>query len=123
VLSSGFGDVGSPVNPLFPLYFGHRDRVVRLGREFAIAVANFADADHLRIEEIGPASATRRPSRLRAGAEIVTMPLVSSEGVCRRMLKVQFSYFSGSHRLAADHRVRAPAGPRNWPVCSCSRAT
>jgi len=96
VLSSGFGDVGSPVNPLFPLYFEHRDRVVRLGREFAIAVANFADADHLRIEEIGPASATRRPSRLRAGAEVVTMPLVSSEGVVPQMLKVQFSYFSGA---------------------------
>lgn len=96
VLSAGFGDVGSPVNPLFPLYFEHRDRVVRLGREFAIAVANFDDADHLRIEEIGPASATRRPSRLRAGAEIVTMPLVSSEGIVPQMLKVQFSYFAGA---------------------------
>lgn len=96
VLASGFGDVGSPVNPLFPVYFEHRDRVVRLGREFAVAVANFENADHLRIEEIGPASATRRPSRLRAGAEIVTMPLLSSEGVVPQMLKVQFSYFSGA---------------------------
>jgi hypothetical protein len=96
VLAAGFGDVGSPVSPLFPLYFEHRDRVVRLGREFATAVANFSDADHLRIEQIEPASATRRPSRLRAGAEIVTMPLVASEGVVPQLLKVQFSYFSGA---------------------------
>ena len=96
VLNAGFGDIGSPVNPLFPLYFEHRDRVVRLGREFAIAVANFSDSDHLRIEEIGPASATRRPSRLRAGAEIVTMPLIAGEGVVPQLLKVQFSYFSGA---------------------------
>jgi hypothetical protein len=96
VLGAGFGDIGSPVNPGFPLYFEHRERVVRLGREFAIVVANFSDADHLRIEEIGPASATRRPSRLRAGTEIVTMPLAPSEGVVPQLLKVQFSYFSGA---------------------------
>ena len=96
VLAAGFGDIGSPVNPLFPLYFEHRERVVRLGRDFAIAVANFSDAGHLRIEEIGPASATRRPSRLRADSEIVTMPLAPSEGVTPQLLKVQFSYFSGA---------------------------
>lgn len=96
VLNAGFGDIGSPVNPVFPLYFEHRERVVRLGREFAVVVANFSDADHLRIEEIGPASATRRPSRLRAGAEIVTMPLAASEGVTPQFVKVQFSYFSGA---------------------------
>jgi len=96
VVNAGFGDIGSPVNPLFPLYFGNRDRVVRLGREFAIAVANFTDANHLRIEEIGPASATRRPSRLRAGNEVVTMPLIPGEGVVPQLLRVQFSYFSGA---------------------------
>ena len=96
VLAAGFGDIGSPVNPLFPLYFEHRERVVRLGRDFAIAVANFSDAGHLRIEEIGPASATRRPSRLRADSEVVTMPLAPSEGLTPQLLKVQFSYFSGA---------------------------
>jgi hypothetical protein len=95
VLAAGFGDLGPPALPLFPLYFEHRDRVVRLGREFAVVVANFSDSDHLRIEEVGPASATRRPSRLRAGAEIVTMPLAPSEGVAAQHLKVQFSYFTG----------------------------
>ena len=95
VLSAGFGDLGPPALPLFPLYFEYRDRVVRIGRELALVVANFADSNHLRIEEIGPASATRRPSRLRAGAEIVTMPLAASEGVAAQMLRVQFSYFAG----------------------------
>jgi hypothetical protein len=96
VLAAGFGDIGSPVMPGFPLYFEHRDRVVRLGREYSIVVASFTDSDHLRIEEIGPASATRRPSRLRAGIENVTMPLGPTEGVMPQMVKVQFSYFAGA---------------------------
>ena len=96
VLSAGFGDIGSPVMPGFPLYFEQRDRVVRLGREYSIVVASFTDSDHLRIEEIGPASATRRPSRLRAGIENVTMPLGPTEGVMPQMVKVQFSYFVGA---------------------------
>jgi hypothetical protein len=95
VLTAGFGDIGSPSLPLFPLYFEQRDRVVRLGRELSLVVANFSDSDHLRIQEIGPASATRRPSRLRTGAEIVTMPLAANEGIAAQMLKVQFSYFTG----------------------------
>lgn len=95
VLTTGFGDIGPPTLPLFPLYFERRDRVVRLGRELAMVVANFADSGHLRIEEIGPAGATRRPSRLRTDAELVTMPLAPNEGVVPQMLKVQFSYFTG----------------------------
>jgi hypothetical protein len=95
VLTAGFGDIGSPASPIFPLYFEHRDRLVRLGREFAIAVANFADADHLRIEGIGPTSATRRPSRLRTGAEVVTLALAPTEGVTPQLLNVQFSYHAG----------------------------
>jgi len=95
VLTAGFGDIGSPSLPLFPLYFEQRDRVVRLGRELSLVVANFSDSDHLRIHEIGPVSATRRPSRLRSGAEIVTMPLSANESIAAQMLKVQFSYFTG----------------------------
>jgi hypothetical protein len=95
VLTTGFGDIGSPASPIFPLYFEHRDRLVRLGREFAVVVANFSDADHLRIEEIGPIGATRRPSRLRTGAEVVTLALGPTEGVTPQLLKVQFSYFTG----------------------------
>jgi hypothetical protein len=95
VLTTGFGDIGSPASPIFPLYFEHRDRMVRLGREFAVAVATFADADHLRIEAIGPTTATRRPSRLRTGAEVVTLALAPTEGVTPQLLNVQFSYHSG----------------------------
>ncbi len=96
VLNVGFGDIGSPVMSGFPLYFEQRDHVVRLGREYSIVVASFSDSDHLRIEEIGPSSATRRPSRLRAGIENVTMPLGPTEGVMPQMVKVQFSYFAGA---------------------------
>ena len=95
VLATGFGDVGSLVLPLYPLYFEHRDRVVRLAREFSLVVASFADADHLRIESVEPPSATRRPSRVRAGAEIVSMTLQPTEGIAPQLVKVQFSYFSG----------------------------
>ncbi len=95
VLATGFGDIGPPALPLFPLYFERRDRVVRVGRELALAVATFTDSGHLRIEEIGPASATRRPSRLRTDAEVVTMPLAPNEGIAAQLLKVQFSYFTG----------------------------
>jgi len=96
VLAAGFGDIGSPVMPGFPLYFEQRDRLIRLGREYSIVVASFTDSDHLRIEEIGPSSATRRPSRLRAGIENVTMPIGPTEGVMPQMVKVQFSYFAGA---------------------------
>jgi len=95
VLTAGFGDIGSPASPIFPLYFEHRDRLVRLGREFAVVVATFADADHLRIEGIGPTTATRRPSRLRTGAEVVTLALAPTEGVTPQLLNVQFSYHAG----------------------------
>src|SRR5262249_36503119 len=95
VLATGFGDVGSLALPLYPLYFEHRDRLVHLAREFSLVIVAFADSDPLRIEEIAPASPTPRPSRVRAGAEVVTMPLVAAEGITPQLLKVQFSYFSG----------------------------
>jgi hypothetical protein len=95
VLSAGFGDLGALVLPLYPLYFEQRDRVVRLAREFSLVVANFADADHLRIEDIEPPSATRRAGRVRTGSEIVSMSLQPTEGVVPQLLKVQFSYFAG----------------------------
>ncbi|MBI2015612.1 MAG: hypothetical protein HYV94_10300 [Candidatus Rokubacteria bacterium] len=95
VLTASFGDVGAPSLPVYPLYFEHRDRVVRLSREFSQVAATFADADHLRIEEIAPPAATRRPSRSRAGNEIVALVLAPSEAVAPQTLKVHFSYFSG----------------------------
>jgi hypothetical protein len=96
ILTVSFGDLGSPVVPIYPVYFEHRDRVVRLGRDFSSIAAIFADADHLLIDTIEPAAATRRPSRVRAGGEVVSLALTPTDGVTPQTLKVQFSYFAGS---------------------------
>lgn len=93
VLTVSSGSVGSLA--LYSMYFEHRDRVVRLAPDVSLLLASFADADHLRIEEISPGTATRRGSRVRAGAEVVSLTLTPSEGVAPQVLKVQFNYFSG----------------------------
>jgi len=95
ILTIGFGDLGSPVMPVYALYFDHRDRVVRLGREYSQIIASFSDSDHLLIDQMEPAAATRRPSRVRAGAELVSLVLTPVEGITPQTLKVQFSYFTG----------------------------
>src|SRR6185503_1019597 len=78
VLNLGAGTAGSVA--LYTLYLDQRDRVVPLARDFSLLIANFDDAEHLRIEEISPPAATRRPSRLRTGVEAVTLPLNAAEG-------------------------------------------
>ena len=92
-VSLSAGSAGSLA--LYSLYFDQRDRVVRLARDFSQLLAAFTDSDHLRIEEINPASASRRPSRVRAGGETVTLPIAAGEGTVPQTLKVQFSYFRG----------------------------
>ena len=96
ILTVGFGDLGSPLLPLYAIYFEHRDRVVPLAREFSQAIAIFSDSDHLLIDDIEPASATRRPSRLQAGSEVVALVLRPGEGMAPQNLTVKFSYFAGS---------------------------
>src|SRR6185436_1870663 len=78
VLSLSAGSAGSLA--LYSILLDQRDRVIRLARDFSILAAEFADSDHLRIEEISPAAATRRPSRVRAGAETVGLALGAGEG-------------------------------------------
>ena len=95
IITAGYGDVGSLVLPLYPLYFERRANVVHLAREFSLVIVNFADSDHLHIDEISPASAARRQSRLRASTELVSLTLSPSEGIAPQLLKVQFSYFMG----------------------------
>ena len=95
ILTIGFGDLGSPVMPLYSIYFTHRDRVVRLAREFSQVIATFSDSDHLLIDDIEPAAATRRPSRIRAGSEVVALTLTPVDGIAPQNMKVQFSYFAG----------------------------
>jgi hypothetical protein len=93
VLSLSAGSAGSLA--LYSILLDQRDRVIRLARDFSILAAEFADSDHLRIEEISPAAATRRPSRVRAGSETVGLALGAGEGLIPQVLTVRFSYFSG----------------------------
>ena len=93
ILTMSSGSVGSLA--LYSMYFEHRDRVVRLAPDVSLLLATFADADHLRIEELTPATATRRGSRVRAGTEVVSLALSPTEGAVPQVLKVQFNYFAG----------------------------
>jgi hypothetical protein len=93
VLSLSVGSAGSLA--LYSILLDQRDRVIRLARDFSVLAAEFADSDHLRIEEISPSAATRRPSRVRAGAETVGLALGAGEGLVPQVLTVRFSYFSG----------------------------
>jgi len=95
ILTAGFGDLGSPVMPLYSIYFDHRDRVVRLGHEFSQVIATFSDSDHLLIDGIEPPAATRRPSLIRTGNEVVSLTLAPVDGIAPQNLEVQFSYFAG----------------------------
>ena len=95
ILTTGFGDLGSPVMPLYAIYFEHRDRVVRLGREFSQVIVSFSDSDHLLIDRIEPPAATRRPSRVRTGTELVALSLTPVDGIAPQNVQVQFSYFAG----------------------------
>jgi hypothetical protein len=96
LITLGFGDVGYV--SLYPLYFGARDRIVPLARDFSMVLINFADASHLKVDEVVPASASRRMSETRSNTETFRLPLLVSEGLVPQLLKVQFAYFAG--RLA-----------------------
>lgn len=93
VISLSFNEVRSRV--LFPVYFEHRDRVVRLADEPSQLLVNFADADHLKIDEMVPPSSNRRLSESLESTEVVSLFLDRSEGLTPQMLKVQFGYFRG----------------------------
>jgi hypothetical protein len=92
ILTIGAGNAGSVA--LYAMYLEQREHVVPIARDFTLITASFDDAEHLRIEELSPPAASRRPSRARAGAEVVALPLSGVEGSAQT-LKVQFSYFSG----------------------------
>ena len=93
VLAIGAASPGSV--GLYSMFLEQRDRVVPFARDFSLILANFADAERLRVEEISPPAATRRPSRVRAGSETITLPLASGEGSVAQVLKVQFTYHAG----------------------------
>jgi len=87
-----FADVRS--RGLFPLYLEHRDRVVHLSEDPSQLVLNFAEADHLKIDEVSPASASQRLSETLESTQVVSMFLDRAEGLKPQVLSVRFGYFS-----------------------------
>src|SRR5262245_25506516 len=80
---------------LFPMYMQHRDRVIRLADEPAQIIAEFADSDHLKIDELYPQSSKRQLSETRDKTETVSLYLDRSEGLTPQTLSIQFGYFRG----------------------------
>ena len=80
---------------VFPMYFQHRDRVVKLSEDPAQLIVNFASADHLKIDELFPSSARRQLSETQDNTDTVSMFLDRSEGLQPQVLTIQFGYFSG----------------------------
>jgi len=80
---------------VFPMYFQHRDQVVKLAEDPAQLIINFADADHLKIDELAPASARRQLSETQERTDTVSLFLDRSEGLQPQALTVQFGYFTG----------------------------
>ena len=93
VIALSYGDVGYA--SLYPFYFGHRDRLVPLAPDFSMLFINFADSAHLKVDEMVPATASRRMSETRPDTESVSLPLVAADGLVPQVLKVQFVYFRG----------------------------
>jgi hypothetical protein len=92
-LALGFHEIRT--GPTFPLYLQHRTQVVRLADEPNQITVNFDDADHLKIQEVQPPSARRRPSEARPDVEAVSLYLDANEGLKPQQLVVQFTYFTG----------------------------
>ena len=80
--------------PLFPMYFAHRDRVVRLADAPAELVVQFPQSDRLKIDDVYPPTAIRRLSETLETTEVVSLFLDRSDGVSPQQLAVQFGYFS-----------------------------
>jgi len=91
--SVSFGDLRHQA--LYPLYFEHREHVVAIGRDFSMLSINFADADHLRIDQLTPATANRQPSESRRNTETISIPIAGGEGITPQVVRVNYGYFSG----------------------------
>lgn len=93
IITLSFGDVG--YSSLYPFYYGHRDRVIPLAADFSRLMINFAEANHLKIDEVVPMTALRRMSETRENTDTFSIPLVAADGIVPQTLKVQFVYFQG----------------------------
>jgi len=93
IITLSFGDVG--YSSLYPFYFGNRDRVIPLAPDFSRLSINFAQSNHLKIDEVVPTTASRRTSETRENTETFSIPLIAADGIVPQTLKVQFVYFQG----------------------------
>jgi hypothetical protein len=80
---------------VFPMYFQQRDRVIRLGDEPAQIMLDFANADHLKIDEMSPSTARRQLSETLDNTDTIALFLDRTEGITPQVLSVQFGYFTG----------------------------
>ncbi len=97
VVTLAFGDLDSLA--LYPFYFGVRDRVVPVARDFSMLLIDFADARRLRVDETIPASALRREGERRDDRATISVALAPSQGLRPQLLKVHFTY--AAQRLPA----------------------
>jgi hypothetical protein len=104
--------------PIFPMYAEHRDRAVRLADAPAELVVHFAEANHLRIEQVYPPTSTRRLSENLESTEVVSLFMGSGEGVVPQHLTVQFGYFSKVQgvMIVVVPLLLLAAGPALGPV-------
>lgn len=93
IITLSFGDVG--YSSLYPLYYGNRDRVIPLAADFSRLMINFAESNHLKIDEVIPSTALRRMSETRENTDTFSIPLIAADGIVPQVLKVQFVYFQG----------------------------
>lgn len=91
-ISLSFNDMRS--RALFPMYLEHRERMIHLAEDPSQILVNFRDADHLKIDEVFPQSASRRRSETMEKTEVVSLFLNSSAGVVPQTVTVQYGYFS-----------------------------
>jgi hypothetical protein len=92
IVSLTFGDVRQPA--VFPLYFEHREHVVRLSDDPSQLIVNFAGADVLRIDAVSPPTATRQLSQSLENTEVVSV-FLDAESRSPQVLTVDFAYFRG----------------------------
>ncbi|OGL12270.1 MAG: hypothetical protein A3I14_06515 [Candidatus Rokubacteria bacterium RIFCSPLOWO2_02_FULL_73_56] len=79
---------------IFPMYFEHRERLLRLADEPSQLLAVFAQAEQLKIHDVFPRTASRRAAEARVATEIVSLFLDHAEGLVPQVLTVQFGYYS-----------------------------
>src|SRR5216683_864791 len=109
VVTLAFGDLESLA--LYPFYFGVRDRVVPVARDFSMLLIDFADARRLRVDETIPASALRREGERRDDRATISVALAPSQGLRPQLLKVHFTY--AAQRLPARPLLGRTAAGRH----------